>query len=138
MVYAGGLGTPFASVDNKTTSRVVMGLAIGGNVEAANAYYDLRDGLDVKELVKKFPLVNQSRAEHANACILTPCVSLKQPLFDEETSRQFRKEFPLMKLFGFFGFGEIAMNSCRTDDEELTDLPGLYSFTISLSVLKFL
>ena len=121
-----------------------MGLAIGGKLKAANAVYHVlnprHEELDIRELLRKFSLVNESRAKHDTACILTPCVSVKRPLFDAETSRQFRKEFPLMKVFGFFGFGEIGMKSpqWRDDGEQSTNVAEINVFTISLSVLKLL
>mgnify|MGYP002803399523 CR=1 FL=1 len=143
IVFAGGLATPFAVVNKKTTYHVVMGLAFGGKLKAANAVYHMlnpRKEVDIRELLRKFSLVNESRAKHDTACIVTPCVSLKRPLFDVETSRQFRKEFPLMKVFGFFGLGEIGMKlpQWRDDTEQSTNVAEINACTISLSVLKLL
>ena len=110
-----------------------MGLAVGGNVEAANVVYEeMRDGTtDIKKVLQRMPILNHSCALDSTACFLTPCVSVKQPIFDKELASQFRKAFPHIKMFGFFGFGEIGTK----DDNQLF---GVYNFTTALSVLKLL
>lgn len=87
-----------------------VGLAIGGNIEASVSMQNIRPKSDISYtsftgLLQRMSILNPPCS---TACFLTVCISLRDNLPIHEELSQVKKMFPQLKLFGYFGFGEIA------------------------------
>ena len=120
---------------------MLVGLAFCGQVEASSivTYEDhyVRDDLNIRKILLEME-INKSPSVRPTACFLTPCISIGSPLIQNE-SATFRQAFPSVKIFGFFGYGEIGTN--LYEELESHDKDGaraMHYYSIALSVLRLL
>ena len=122
---------------------MVLGLAVGGNVEADTIVHSHDTYLDaggtVAHVIQGMTINQPQLLVSPSVCFLIPCVGIDRRILDKEIS-EFRKVLPNIKLFGFFGYGEIGTKSSKTNnDSHKKKLPDImHYYSISFSILKFL
>ena len=144
VVVSGGIADtlPIAYSNGKTKSSMIVGLAIGGNVEASNVVCD--EGYFLPERANIIPLLQELESKHTpslrrpTACLATPCVMIRDGLFGDMKTSEFRKAFPKMRIFGFRCFGEIGTKPCKSRGDDDNAQSAVHYYSVVLSILKFL
>lgn len=105
----GGLAKPFTVLNGKVKSNGVVGLAIGGNVRANCLVHH---GSTKQSLVDSFQKLSEDKRTDRGACFMVSCIGRGENFYSSKNveSSMFRKTFPTLTLFGFFGNGEIGIN----------------------------
>ena len=134
----GGIATPFAVVNNKAVlANAVVGLAIGGNVEASHVVNnDLRKSREDEVITAALQRLPGSPfpAIHPTVCFILPCVERGDLLCGQENETSIlRKTFPNMKVFGFYCFGEIGGKASDKNSDTV-----IHTYSIVLSTLTLL
>lgn len=128
---------PFAIVEKKTEFPALLGLAIGGNIEAESTFHsevNYQYAYGKCQQVLQGMAINQPLAS-PRVCFVMQCVSLSFSIFEEEAA-VFRKAFPNIKLFGFLGYGEIGTKSSETKNASEKNI--MHYNNIVFGILKLL
>ena len=142
MLCGGFLEMVFAVNGNSMKSYPVCALAVGGNVDVYSrvvSYDDVEDQnswtfcSSLREM--QLPIDHKL---HSSVCFLMKCVYFSTEKMSLESSCDFRREFPRMKVFGFSSSGEI----CSHGTKDSLEKPGnnskfLYIYSLVICVLRY-
>lgn len=139
VVVIGGVAQPFTMSNGRVKSSGVVGLAIGGNVHANSTVHH---GCTQQSLTGSFKLLVKDEPPERSAAFMVSCIGRGESYYGTKNveSSEFKKIFPGVELFGFFGDGEIGI-SMPAKAEPTKEGPFsnfLHSYSTVFSVLTFL
>ena len=129
--------SPFAIVEKKKKRLSLLGLAIGGNIEAESTLHsevNYQYTYGKCQQVLQGMAINQPLAS-PRVCFVMKCISLNFSIFDNRAA-VFRKAFPNIRLFGFLGYGEIGTKSSETKNASKKNI--MHYNNIVFGILKLL
>lgn len=139
MVIIGGLARPFTLSNGRVKCKGVIGLAVGGNVHANSVVHH---GSTQQTLPDSFKWLTKDEPPEKSACFMVSCLGKGTPFYNSKNveSSEFSNAFPGVRLFGFFGNGEVGTHMPANVEQpnKNTDVQYLHSYSTVFSILTLL